>query len=991
MSPRRTFLLLAAVLLPAGFAAQVGGQPPPKPPVADPTPQQLDHFEKHVRPVLVEHCYSCHSAAAKKVKGGLRVDGRQLLLAGGDTGPAIVPGDAAKSRLIEAVRYANTDLQMPPKGKLPDDAIRAIEQWVKDGAAWPAETAKAAKADAFDLAKRKADHWAWQPPVRAELIIEKFKIQNLKSYAAVDALLRDALAKKGLTAAPPADKLTLLRRVTFALSGLPPTPAEIAAFQKDDSPDAYAKVVDRLLASPHFGERWGRHWLDLVRYAESRGHEFEPDIPNAYQYRDYVVRALNADVPYHRFVLEHLAGDVLPDPRLNKDGANESAIGPGFWHLGEEVHSPVDIRQDQADRFDNRIDVATKAFLGLTVSCARCHDHKFDAISTKDYYALFGLLEGASYRQVRIDGWKQNREAAAELAGLRRSLQHALLQSAIQGGVPDAAYSRWAAKATTVIDYARLKPGEWLPDDVTFGDGPVSAGNRFVRRANDSWRLRFERRTAAVFDPFWANLKLAPHTATDYGPLGKTTRAGFTIRTPSFVLEKKRLYYLVRGGGVAYAAVAQHAVLGGPLHQNIVHPVKTSDEYRWVSHDVSGYVGQRLHVELTADPKTPFAVALVVQADDNPPGLPPEDFDPKVLGYDSDELGVYGENLAAAERELAKKVVWESRLAVSMWDGPAVDSPVFVRGNPRTPGPVVPHRSLEALAGAERIKHDGGSGRLELAKQWVDPKQNPLIARVAVNRVWHHLFGRGLVPSTDNFGVMGETPTHPELLDFLANQFVADGWRTKRLIRTLVLTDAYRMSSTGTPAADEADPTNALLHKFRVKRLEGEAIRDAMLSVSGRLDRTSGGPSVPIHLTPFLDGRGKPAVSGPIDGAGRRSLYLAVRRNFLSPFLLAFDTPIPFSTVGRRQVSNVPAQALILMNDPFVHEQAARWGKELAKQPGTVAERVGGMYLAAFGRPPTADEATACGEFVAGKEADAKAWGELAHTLFTVKEFVFIR
>jgi hypothetical protein len=967
MSPPRTFLFLTAVLLPAGGAL-----------AADPTPQQLDQFERHVRPVLVEHCYSCHSSTAKKVKGGLRVDGRQFLLDGGDNGPAVVPGKPAESKLIEAVRYANTDLQMPPKGKLPDAAIRALEQWVKDGAAWPAEAAKAAKADAFDLAKRKADHWAWaplSPPLRIGEGAGGWGRQ-------VDSFLRAKLTAKGLTPAPPADKLTLLRRVTFALTGLPPTPAEIAAFQKDDSPQAFEKVVDRLLASPAFGERWGRHWLDLVRYAESRGHEFEPDIPNAYQYRDYVVRALNADVPYNRFVLEHLAGDVLPDPRLGKDGANESAIGPGFWHLGEEVHSPVDIRQDQADRFDNRIDVATKAFLGLTVSCARCHDHKFDAISTKDYYALFGLLEAATYRQVRIDGWKPNREVAAELAKLRAERLGLLERQAVSLRKPAGTRHPLPTSAKVVIDYANLKPGEWLPDDVTFGPGPVKAES--VRVAGD--QVAVEPVAAAVFDSFWANLKLAPHTATDYGPLGKLPRAGFTIRTPSFVLEKKKLHYLVRGGGMAYAAVAQHAVLGGPLHQSLVLPFKNADEYRWVSHDVSGYVGQRLHAELTADPRTPFAVAAVLQSDDPPPAVPFDQPKPQRVEEASGPLA----ELAAKEKELSAKVVWESRLALSMWDGPAVDSPVFVRGNPRTPGPVAPHRSLEALAGPDRIKHDGGSGRLELAKQWVDPKQNPLIARVAVNRVWHHLFGRGLVPSTDNFGVLGEASTHPELLDFLANQFVADGWSVKRLIRALVLTDAYRMSSAGTPAADDADPTNALLHKFRVKRLEGEAIRDAMLSVSGRLDRTGGGPSVHIHLTPFLDGRGKPA-SGPIDGNGRRSLYLAVRRNFLSPFLLAFDTPIPFSTVGRRQVSNVPAQALILMNDPFVHGQAARWGREVAKQPGTVAERVNGMYLAAFGRPPTADEAAACGEFVTGKEGDPKAWGELAHTLFNVKEFVFVR
>jgi hypothetical protein len=952
---------------------------------ADPTPEQLAHFENKVRPLLVEHCYSCHSAKAKKLKGGLRVDGRKFLLNGGDGGPAVVPGDPAKSKLIEAVRYTNTDLLMPPKGKLPDAAIRHLEAWIKDGAPWPSEAAQATVKNDFDLAKRKRDHWAWAPLANPD---------RKGGSDSVDQFIRAKLAAKGLKPTPPADKLTLLRRLTFALTGLPPTPDEVIAFQKDESPDAYTKVVDRLLASPHFGERWGRHWLDLVRYAESRGHEFEPDIPNAYQYRDYVVRAFNADVPYNRFVLEHLAGDVLSDPRLSKDGTNESVIGTGFWHLGEEVHSPVDIRMDQADRFDNRIDVATKTFLGLTVACARCHDHKFDAISTKDYYALFGLLEGSTYRQVRIDGWKQNREVAAELAKQRGELHDVLtdaLGTADPEAAPDGKFLNWVRHAIPVIDYANLKPGEWLPDDVTFGDGPRQAGSRTMRRTNTaSWRVHTEPRTAAVFDPFWANLKLASYTGADHGVLGKLPRAGFTIRTPSFVLAKKKLHYLVRGGGQVFAAVGQPSVIAGPLHGSLIQPFKNDSNYRWVTHDLSGYVGQRLHVELTADPKTPFAVAMVMQSDDDPPGLMfARAAREAELKYDKDAS--IGDHFAKMERDLAAKVVWESRLALSMWDGPAVDSPVFIRGNPRTPGPLVPHRSLEALAGVEKIRHDTGSGRLELAKQWTDPKQNPLIARVMVNRVWHHLFGRGLVPSTDNFGVLGEAPTHAELLDHLASAFVADGWSVKRLIRTLVLTDAYRMSSTGTRAADEADPANHLLHKFRVKRLEGEAIRDAMLSTSGRLDRTVGGPSIPVHLTPFMDGRGKPDKSGPLDGNGRRSLYLAVRRNFLNPFLLTFDTPIPFSTVGRRQVSNVPAQALILMNDPFVHEQAERWGKELAKKSNSVDERVSGMYLTAFGRPPTTDEAKACAAFVAGKEANAKAWGDLAHTLFNVKEFVFVR
>jgi len=347
--------------------------------------------------------------------------------------------------------------------------------------------------------------------------------------------------------------------------------------------------------------------------------------------------------------------------------------------------------------------------------------------------------------------------------------------------------------------------------------------------------------------------------------------------------------------------------------------------------------------------------------------------------------------LAAKEKELAEQVVWESHTALALWDGNGVESPVFIRGNPRTPGPLVPHRSLEAIHGTKRVPHTAGSGRLELARQWVDPKTNPFFTRVFVNRAWHHLFGRGLVASVDNFGLLGENPTHPELLDYLATEFAAGGFKLKPLLRRLVLTDAYRMSSTGSASADDADPANLLLHEFRVRRLDGESIRDAMLSVSGRLKQNdAGGPGTLIHLTPFLDGRGRPG-SGAVDGGGRRSVYLAVRRNFLNPFFQAFDTPIPFSTVGRRQVSNVPAQSLILLNDPLVHQQADVWAKAILARPGTTDDKLKGMYLSAFGRPITPDELRECREFLGKSETDPKAWADLGHTLFNVKEFIFVK
>ena len=408
MAPGIGFLLSACAVLAVVSGARAADSP------AD----GMEFFETKIRPVLVEHCYECHSAKAKKVRGGLRLDSRARLLAGGDRGPAVVPGDPDKSLLLEAVGYKNPDLQMPKDGKLPDAVIADLAAWVKKALRGarkmrpppprqtrlrPAETQAGPLGLAADRPAGTADRQGRRLAARPGGSIHPRQAGGEKS-----------LARAGRRQAH------VLRRVTFDLIGLPPTPEEIDAFLKDDSPDAYEKVVDRLLASPHYGERWGRHWLDLVRYAETRGHEFDYPIPNAYQYRDYVIRAFNADVPYDQFVTEQVAGDLLDKPRLNPaDGYNESILGTGFWFLGEEVHSPVDVSQDQADRFDNRIDVFGKTFLGLTVACARCHDHKFDAISTKDYYSLFGIMESCNYRLVRFDSWQQNRDAAKDLAEAR--------------------------------------------------------------------------------------------------------------------------------------------------------------------------------------------------------------------------------------------------------------------------------------------------------------------------------------------------------------------------------------------------------------------------------------------------------------------------------------------------------------------------------------------------------------------------------------------
>ncbi len=599
--------------------------------------------------------------------------------------------------------------------------------------------------------------------------------------------------------------------------------------------------------------------------------------------------------------------------------------------------------------------------------------------------------------------------------------------------------------ATTVIDYSRCAPGGWMPDDAAFDPAPVQPGD--VRLTGTG--LRFVERGAAAYDRASDALRLSPGTENDPGALGRVTlRAGRTLCTPTFRVTTGKVFYLVRGAGAVYASVGSHVEIDGPLHAQLVTSLPHGNDFRWASQDLTRYKGLNAHLEFTAAPGSDFAVALVVQAQQPPAAVDRPNrallailtdaksletlaagyarlFTDLVQHFAADDIAavddpgavarlaswllrhpdLLGEakpltdkvaSLVAEEKKIAAGIRLESRLAVAMLDGSGVDEPVFVRGVPRSDGEPAPRRLLEALVGPQPLAPTHGSGRLQLARQIVDPTINPLIARVLVNRVWHHLFGRGIVASVDNFGVLGEKPTHPELLDHLADRFVKEGWSIKTLIRELVLTATYRMASEGSAEADALDPSNLLLHRMRLRRLEGEAIRDAMLAVSGRLDAREYGPSVPIYLTPFLDGRGRPG-SGPLDGDGRRSLYLAVRRNFLSPLLLAFDTPIPFSTVGRRSVSNVPAQALILMNDPFVHQEAELWARRVLSQPGGAAQRVEGMYVSAFGRPPTETERAACLAFLEGQAKrqggtteEVRVWADLAHTLFNVKEFIFV-
>jgi len=955
-------LMLAVVLVTASAASSAGDA------------AALEFFEKRVRPILANNCYECHGP--EKQKSGLRWDHIAFIRAGGDRGAVIEPGEPGKSRMIEAIGYDNVDLQMPPTGKLDDRQIEVLRQWVQMGAPWPDEPKPAGPSgrETFSVRQRAADYWIWQP-------IEASKPPQVKTDRwgehAIDRFIAAKLEANELSPAPEADRRTLIRRLYFDLIGLPPTPRQVEAFIGDTSDDAYAKLVDRLLASEHFGERWARHWMDSMRYAETFGHEFDIEIPHAWKYRDYLIRAFNADVPYDQFIVEHLAGDQLDRPRRHPaSDTNESILATGWWFLHEQTHAPTDVRQHEADRIDNQIDVLGKTFLGLTLSCARCHDHKFDAISAADYYALAGFVQSSRQQLAPLDPQGRVHDAIQRVRSIRDEADKALAERDIVA--PPAAQAE-AESGTLLEDFNRESWGDWFVSGDAFGDGPTG-------------------RTE------WDNLASGPTPMraglAHSGRFGGKARG--VLRSPTFTIEKPRIFIRAAGKGEirliidSYTLAPEKALLFGGTVAKIDRP----DKLGWTAmgQDVQNYIGHRAYLEIIDDDDGHIVVDEIWQADgnlggrrDEPLSLPAASLDDTTV-FDSIQ-----QRFKAAAGDVPP---YERALAIT--DGTGEDSYVHIRGSYKSRGDTVARRHLEAFVGADPPAYGPGSGRLKLARQIVDPTITPLTPRVMVNRVWHHLIGRGLVPSIDNFGKLGQPVTHPQLLDHMAQQFVDDGWSIKRLIRRIVMSRAYRMSSEPADAhAERVDPKNELLHRAHIRRLEGEAIRDAILTVSGQLNDKMFGPSVPVHLTPFMQGRGRPK-SGPLDGNGRRSIYTAIRRNFLPPMMLAFDMPIPFTAVGRRSVSNVPAQALTLMNDPFVVQQAEMWAKrELAESDVSPEQRIDDLYLAAFARPATDAERQRAIRFLHAQleaydqPADklgthVPTWADLCHVLFNVKEFIFI-
>jgi hypothetical protein len=1337
----------------------------------DESPQDaagVEFFEKKIRPLLVERCFECHGGDHHK--GGLSLVSRKRALAGGDSGEAITPGEPKESLLIEAISYDPDGYQMPPKGKLPQGEIALLTRWVQMGAPWPdSDDMPATSPGAESEHGSREDHWAYQPPAQSMSLPPVNDEAWIRTP--VDRFILANLEKAGLRPAREAPRTVWLRRVSFDLTGLPPTPQQIEDFLTDTRPDAYERVVERLLASPQYGERWGRHWLDLVRYAETLGHEFDYDLYHAWRYRDYVVRAFNADLPYDQFVVEHLAGDLLSEPRRHPEaGFNESILGTGFFYLCEGSHSPVDVRQQQADRIDNQIDVFGKAFLGQTLACARCHDHKFDPILASDYYALAGYLKSSRYQQAFCDPPQRIQQRVEQLRALRKALATQLrreLDTPWNGQCAQAAaylkashevlfgtppesgdgaspsdresippvevvfedfegdtYQGWEVSGTAFgAGPQRLPLPSYQGDVGALGKGLVNSHNVRAMKTNDGpaqgdadtagvrggddhlgrmvsrpfkvshryihflvgggahqnktcvnlrigdevvlsatgrnnnrmlphrfdvgpwagkearleivdqhrggWgnigvdHIVFSDR-AVVFDgdapssprrsvenvaaemhldarllarwveavrvpelsgvehPLVAWKTLADGTAGEsaeafsaarqrlaqaiqqrnsavasaaatsvlfedfstgsyddpldgwfvtgdaFGP-GPTTggelrlgsdsnvplegllpanlaysgavsrAAEGVLRSQSFTIEHDYIHFRAAGRGSRLNLVVDGLTLiRDPIYGGLTKSLD-DDKLAWHTMKVGMWKGHRAHLELidsplpnpthtlpaevleqrttdgylavdvirfsndsAAGPQAPSRLAQgLVQADG------PDDLDRLAGAYqraitaavqswlksDPDTNPDAGANSQADANILTDadplanndqitllnwllqhdllpvevlqqvgegdtnsdplpsrrwRALWDEiqqversipapMRALAVCDGTGEDERVFIRGNYRVLGDAASRGLPEAICDADQPRPAHGSGRLELAQRMIAP-DNPLLARVMVNRIWQHHFGRGIVASPDNFGLMGRRPTHPELMDYLATQFVQQGWSIKAMHRLCVLSSTYRMASQADLEAEAQDATNQLWHRMPIRRLEAEAIRDAVLAVSGRLDLTLGGPPVPIYLTPDMRGAARPKQAGPLDGAGRRSIYLNVRRNFLVPMLMAFDFPSPLTTIGRRGTSNTPSQALVMMNNPFILEQAKLWATRLlAQEDQTTEARIQAMYLTALGREPRPSELQAATQFLSQFNGDGdpqtaglEAWTELCHVLFNVNEFVFI-
>ncbi len=909
----------------------------------------IDLFEARIRPVLVRECYACHSTGAKSIKGGLRLDSRAAVRAGGDSGPILVPGKPGESLLMEALRYEGT--AMPPKGKLSDAVIADFARWIELGAPDPRDGAAVPARPATVDIEAGRRFWAYQAP-RAHRPPD-VRAASWPSTE-IDRFILAGLEARGLHPAADADRSTLAHRLAYDLTGLPLPPEEVDAFVADPAPDAYERLVDRLLASPAFGERWGRHWLDVVRFGESltlRGFVF----PNAWRYRDYVIDAFNSDMPFDRFVREQIAGDLIA---ADSPGDRRRQItATTFLMLGNANLEEQDKRQLDMDVVDEQLDTIGKAILGQTIGCARCHDHKFDPIPTRDYYALAGILAST------------------------RALEHANVSKWLEVPLPvpdveEAAIRRREAAIAAVE--ARLKAEKSRLGRVAKGTrGPLSVDRAPGIVVDDAQARKVGLWTYSTYS--------GTYIGAGYLHDGNAGKGEKTLTFQPEALETGSydvwLAYSPGSNRSASVPVTVFSADGeSTIHVDMKAPPPIDGRYVALGRFRFEMNGQGFVIianEGTTGHVVADAVCFIPAGTARRP-------------HPSPSPAVDTGSLRSLEAELKRlKASGPSRpTAMTVLESPKPgDIRVHIRGSVHTLGDRVPRGFLRVatLGPAPEIPSDG-SGRLELAG-WLGSGSNPLAARVFANRAWHWLFGAGLVRTTDNFGTTGEPPSHPELLDDLAARFAGeDGWSVKRLVRQIVLSRTYRLSSAAGADSRAAtlDPENRLLWRQNRRRLDAECIRDAILSAGGALRRDMGGPGFPAGLA---------ADYGYDDRQTRRSLYVPVFRNALPELFEVFDFADPSMVVGRRDVSTVATQALFLMNHPFVLDQARSAARRLlAGADRDDPARALRAYRWTLGRAPTPAERELVVRFVAGAAGERleEAWAMVFQALFASVDFRYV-
>jgi len=947
----------------------------------------LAFFENKIRPVLVKECYSCHSAETrsgiggmrKGGKGGLNLDTREGLLKGGDSGTAIVPGKPTESLLIKAMHGDGVD-EMPPKGKLAPDVIADFEKWVKMGTPDPRE-GKAIAVTGLDIAKGR-EFWSFRPVKATTPPAVK---DTAWPTSELDRFILAQLETKGLKPAPDADPRTLLRRVHIDLTGLPPSPEDVDAFLRDPSRAAFEKVVDRLLASPRFGERWGRHWLDLARYADSNGKDENLTFHEAHLYRDYVIRAFNADKPFNRFIVEQLAGDLL---KADTQAARDDLLtATGFLVIGPKVLAERDKPKLRMDVIDEQLDTLGKAFMGLTLGCARCHDHKFDPVPTADYYALAGIfmstrtMNGAKLGNAAVSGW------------MLRPL-----------GAPE-------DEQLTALRVAYADKLKMVRDDITKVKAKVTAAREKVRLRGTSGGITVDDKDAKFVGTWKASQFTKPYVGDGYVHDDKTGKgeksALFTPKLPKDG-EYDVLVSYTPGTGRATNVPVTITFDDGektvpvdqtkpPKIENLFHSLGRFKFNAGSAGSVSiSNKGTEGHVIVDAVRFVPVGDAVVAAKD-------PEMVVTAELNAALNEAETKLKNLEADEIALKKATPPSSPMVMAVQDEAKIeDAHINIRGNPAQLGAFVPRGVLQvATTGEKPSISTKQSGRKELA-EWIASDSHPLTARVAVNRVWMHLFGSGIVRTVDNFGIQGEKPSNPDLLDALATTFIKDGWSHKKFIRGMVLSHAYRVSVNADAALLKADPENLLFGRANRRRVEAEVIRDTILAVSGKLDLNGGGPVVSHFPERAIDNDSKGGFN--TDPFLKRAVYLPVIRNDVPTLFEVFDFADPDVSDGQRDTTTVPTQALYLMNSTFVNTQAKATAERLMLESKDDAKRVELLFRRALGRTPSKPEIEATVKFLADyqkridslgtgqkpKNPELAAWQAVCLSVFGCNEFRFV-